>query len=347
LRAPSDDERTDVPVEASPSAKAPPRLPLEVVEKDIGAPVRADKSDSPPAARASVTTARARADATDAAAAGAAQPETKAGAFAAHRVYQASLVGNGALPAAVLHGPASLPSARAHGHAHAHAAADRAGVHAATATRQGTPSPSRAEPAAARASTDAAFAPSPAAGTLVSDRAPSPASSLLAHFGVLSAGGPDAALFALAPPPPLPAMPGSLLAQVAEDLSLRATIMPERAVLSLDTGGAGELALHLRVKDGVADVRLAGSAAETLEVRPQELRAALASEGLTLGTFDSGQSSSPSSRQAPHDADPSDRAPDARAADRSLATPAAAAAAADPHDSTSSTAATRGVHVTA
>jgi hypothetical protein len=153
----------------------------------------------------------------------------------------------------------------------------------------------------------------------------------------------DPTLFALAPPPP--AMPGPLLAQVSEDLSVRATILSERAVLSIDTGTARELALHLRVKDGVTDVRLSGAGAETLDVRQQDLRAALASEGLTLGSFDSGQSSSSTSRHA--EAEPSDRAPAPPSRPQAPTGPTTAAPATTRDSTSNAPAAKRGVHVTA
>jgi hypothetical protein len=47
--------------------------------------------------------------------------------------------------------------------------------------------------------------------------------------------------------------------------------------------------VHLRVKDGVADVRVDGAGASTVDIRPQELRVALAGEGIALGSFESGQ----------------------------------------------------------
>src|SRR5581483_8980053 len=131
------------------------------------------------------------------------------------------------------------------------------------------------------------------------------------------------------------------LAHAADDPSLRATVMPERAVLSIDTGSAGELALHLRVKDGVADVRVAGAAAHTVEMRASELRAALASEGLTLGSFQSGQPAPEHNRPAEHLDDDSAQAP-------SRALPAAASSTATSNEDSSPTAATpRGFHVTA
>jgi hypothetical protein len=151
----------------------------------------------------------------------------------------------------------------------------------------------------------------------------------------------DAVLASLPPPPPLPAAPSTLLAHAAEDPSLRATVMPERAVLSIDTGGAGELSLHLRVKDGVADVRVAGAAAHTVEMRPAELRAALASEGLTLGSFQSGQPAPEHNRGAEGaDDDPAVRAPSPAAA------VAPAGTTANNNDS-SPAVPRRGLHVTA
>jgi hypothetical protein len=132
----------------------------------------------------------------------------------------------------------------------------------------------------------------------------------------------------------------------SEDPSLHGTILPERAVLSVDAG-AGEIALHLRVKDGVADVRVVGSAAEGLDVQQHELRAALASEGLSLGSFESGQSPS---RQP--DVDHSDRTSDAHPHSRAVAaisatTTTVAADAGRDATTPSANAAARGLHVTA
>ncbi len=171
------------------------------------------------------------------------------------------------------------------------------------------------------------------------DRVPTPAP----HPSHLAPRRPfDAILAALPPPAPIPAAPSALLAHAAEDPSLRATVMPERAVLSIDTGSAGELALHLRVKDGVADVRVSGAAAHTVEMRPSELRAALASEGLTLGSFQSGQSAPEHNRAAERtDDDAVSRPPS-----RGVATTAAVTSATS-DSSTAAVAAGRGLHVTA
>ena len=116
--------------------------------------------------------------------------------------------------------------------------------------------------------------------------------------------------------------------------------MRRSAPCSIDTGSAGELALHLRVKDGVADVRVTGAAAHTVEMRPSELRAALASEGLTLGSPSRG------SRRPTTTAPPS--APTTALFPRppSRALPAAVTSTTN-DSSTAAVTAGRGLHVTA
>ena len=179
----------------------------------------------------------------------------------------------------------------------------------------------------------AASAPAPAAHAQTT--APVPFDALLASL-------PQSMPPSLPQQAPLPAAPGPLLAQAAEDLSLRATVMPERAVLSIDAGTAGELSLHLRVRDGVADVRVTGAAAA--EMRPAELRTALASEGLTLGSFESGQSPADHTSGGAH----SDAADETSAVSRvaSRATPAVTAAL-TANEPLPASAHGRGVHVTA
>ena len=71
-----------------------------------------------------------------------------------------------------------------------------------------------------------------------------------------------------------------------DDASLRATLHPNVANISIDTGEAGALSVRLMVKDGVADVQLTGPAAPVIENRESELRVLLAQEGLSLGQFD-------------------------------------------------------------
>jgi hypothetical protein len=69
------------------------------------------------------------------------------------------------------------------------------------------------------------------------------------------------------------------------DQSLQATALGRNAHVHLDTGAAGALSLHLTVRDGVADREIDGPAVEALNLRPEEIRRALAGEGLALGHF--------------------------------------------------------------
>jgi hypothetical protein len=80
---------------------------------------------------------------------------------------------------------------------------------------------------------------------------------------------------------------GALIDLALEDPSLHAATLGKSSHVRLDTGAGGELALHMRVEDGIVDVRVEGAAARTLDIRPDELRTALAGEGISLGHFES------------------------------------------------------------
>ena len=86
----------------------------------------------------------------------------------------------------------------------------------------------------------------------------------------------------------LPAHAASLAAQVTRDDGLSVTVLPHAAHMSIESAD-GDLALHLRVRQGSAEISLGGSMAHLFTTRAPEARAALASEGLALGRFDSGQ----------------------------------------------------------
>jgi hypothetical protein len=85
---------------------------------------------------------------------------------------------------------------------------------------------------------------------------------------------------------PLPAPAAPLAAQAEADPSLHLGLLERAAHLSLDIDGAGDLALHVRVRDGSTEIRAEGPAAQLLKDRVHELSASLASEGLQLGHFD-------------------------------------------------------------
>ncbi|MEO8212776.1 MAG: hypothetical protein ABI560_06275 [Myxococcales bacterium] len=87
-----------------------------------------------------------------------------------------------------------------------------------------------------------------------------------------------------------------LMELAADDPSLHATALGKNAHVRLETAKDGDLSLHLMVHDGVVDVRFDGAASRTLDIRSNEVRAALAGEGISLGTFESATRSSSGSQ---------------------------------------------------
>jgi hypothetical protein len=63
-------------------------------------------------------------------------------------------------------------------------------------------------------------------------------------------------------------------------------ILPNGADLKLQSDTLGELSLHLRVRDGVAHLRVEGEQAAQVVGHGQELQRALAAEGLKLGRLE-------------------------------------------------------------
>jgi hypothetical protein len=102
----------------------------------------------------------------------------------------------------------------------------------------------------------------------------------------------DLAVAVLPPPVVIPQAFEAILPQLVDDPSLRLALTGAQARLSVDTGDAGQLSLQLRVHDGVTEIRAAGPAAPMMDARQNELRVALAHEGLSLGQFDLTQSQS-------------------------------------------------------
>jgi hypothetical protein len=112
-----------------------------------------------------------------------------------------------------------------------------------------------------------------------------------ASFAPLQPTSVDAATLGMFSRMPVAAAP--LLDLAAEDETLHAVALGANARVTLDAGSAGELALHVRVRDGVADLRVDGAAAQSLDIRANEIRTALAGEGISLGRFETAGSSPP------------------------------------------------------
>jgi hypothetical protein len=82
----------------------------------------------------------------------------------------------------------------------------------------------------------------------------------------------------------LPAEGTHLLQQAAVDSGLSVAVLPHAAHLSL-VSDSGDLSLHVRVRDGNADVNVTGSMAPMFDSKAPEVRTVLAGQGIGLGSF--------------------------------------------------------------
>ncbi len=82
----------------------------------------------------------------------------------------------------------------------------------------------------------------------------------------------------------VPAEAAAIYQRAIEDSGLAVTVLPHVAHLSLSSD-AGDLSLHVRVRDGSADVNVGGSMATIFESKAPEMRTVLANQGLGLGSF--------------------------------------------------------------
>jgi len=120
---------------------------------------------------------------------------------------------------------------------------------------------------------------------------------------------PAAAPQATDAPAPVPLALEPFVSQLLEDPSARIVLTPSVARVSVDAGEAGRLSVQLKVTDGVTDVRASGPAAPMLDARQNELRVALAQEGLSLGRFDLGQRDQRRDRPEPLESDHPQKSP--------------------------------------
>jgi hypothetical protein len=81
-------------------------------------------------------------------------------------------------------------------------------------------------------------------------------------------------------------LPPSILESVEADPSLRVVVLPNSASLRVETADGQDLSVHLRVRDGVANLSVSGQGSEAAVANAGELRAALAGQGLSLGRID-------------------------------------------------------------
>ena len=84
--------------------------------------------------------------------------------------------------------------------------------------------------------------------------------------------------------PSLPADGAGLIDRVTNDPGLSVTVLPHAAHLAIASNN-GNLALHVRVRDGNADVNVTGTMSPLFDTKAPEVRTVLAGEGLSLGSF--------------------------------------------------------------
>jgi hypothetical protein len=140
-------------------------------------------------------------------------------------------------------------------------------------------------------------------------------------------------------PPLLPTDSAGLVDRVADDPGLSITLLPHSAHLAIASNN-GDLALHVRVRDGNADVNVTGTMSPLFDTKAPEVRTVLAGEGLSLGSFATDQQNGQSGQQSQQGQSNS------AITDRDMFPPAAAhrSAASSPENHT---AGDRHIHVTA
>jgi hypothetical protein len=92
--------------------------------------------------------------------------------------------------------------------------------------------------------------------------------------------------------PPLPPGAAPLLDQAAMDPGLNVSVMSRAAHMTITNDDGRALELHLRLTPEGADIRASGNLAPMVQARVAELGMALASQGLTLGSFQMGRDGS-------------------------------------------------------
>jgi hypothetical protein len=114
-------------------------------------------------------------------------------------------------------------------------------------------------------------------------------------------------------PSPVAVEAAGLVDRAIQDPGLSVTVMPHSAHVSI-AGDTGDLSLHVRVRDGSADVNVSGTMAPLFDSKAPEMRTALAGEGLQLGSFATDQRSGSQDHQgqpedAPRTSDPHPQPP--------------------------------------
>jgi hypothetical protein len=94
----------------------------------------------------------------------------------------------------------------------------------------------------------------------------------------------QAAPLEISKPSPLDSAKANIIDKAVEDPGLSVSVMPHSAHLSI-ASNTGDLALHVRIRDGNADVNVSGAMAPLFDSKAPEVRAVLAGQGLSLGSY--------------------------------------------------------------
>ena len=94
----------------------------------------------------------------------------------------------------------------------------------------------------------------------------------------------EAAPIETSKPSAIAAEKNGIIDRAVEDPGLSVNVMPHSAHLSI-ASNTGDLALHVRIRDGNADVNVSGAMAPLFDSKAPEVRSVLAGQGLSLGSY--------------------------------------------------------------
>jgi hypothetical protein len=111
-----------------------------------------------------------------------------------------------------------------------------------------------------------------------------PNTVLPAQATLILANNNEVAPLEISKPSAIAAEKSNLIDRAVEDPGLSVNVMPHSAHLSI-ASNTGDLALHVRIRDGNADVNVSGAMAPLFDSKAPEVRAVLAGQGLSLGSY--------------------------------------------------------------
>jgi hypothetical protein len=148
------------------------------------------------------------------------------------------------------------------------------------ASQTGHAQPAVGSPQAATSSLPAPSLPAPSLPTV----APAERPTIFAPQTAFLHANLETTVRGVSAPSPIAEERAGLIDRAINDPGLSMTVMPHTAHVSI-AGDAGNLALHVRVRDGSADINVSGTMAPLFDAKAPEVRTVLAGQGLQLGSF--------------------------------------------------------------